>query len=274
MLRTRLLTAAVIAIAATTSSLSNVKAQDLQVTIENLSDTGGIFLTPLWFGFHDGSFDVYDQGVAASPGLESLAEDGSFAAISSEFMTATSSNGEDSAVFGAGGPIAPGEIASATLSVSPSNRYFSYASMVIPSNDAFIANGNPLAHQAFDAGGNFTPIEFLVLGTEVLDAGTELNTEMEAAFLNQTGPNTGDDENGVVALHPGFIGSIGNPGGTPIILSGSAINAAGASIDTIAADFTAAGYEVARISVSQIPEPTSLVLLGLSLSGMGLVRRR
>jgi hypothetical protein len=29
--------------------------------------------------------------------------------------------------------------------------YFSYVSMVLPSNDAFVANGDPMKHMIFDA---------------------------------------------------------------------------------------------------------------------------
>ena len=82
--------------------------------------------------------------------------------------------------------------------------------MIIPSNDAFIASpGDPTALRIFDAYGNFLGGTFDVQGSDVMDAGTEVNTERDAAFLNQTGPNTGQTENGVVALHPGFIGSVG-----------------------------------------------------------------
>ncbi|NET40367.1 MAG: CHRD domain-containing protein [Cyanothece sp. SIO1E1] len=93
------------------------------------------------------------------------------------------------------------------IDVDPSsNTYFSYASMVIPSNDAFIANGSPTAHPLFDAEGNFIATPFYVTGIEALDAGTEVNDELPAntAFFGQAAPNTGVDENGVVALHPGF----------------------------------------------------------------------
>ena len=50
-------------------------AEDSVVTvrIENLSPPNGTFLTPVWFGIHDGSFDLFDVGTAATAGLESLA---------------------------------------------------------------------------------------------------------------------------------------------------------------------------------------------------------
>ena len=84
--------------------------------------------------------------------------------------------------------------------------YFSYASMVLPSNDAFIANGNPTANMVFDSFGKLTKVLIEDFGSDVLDAGTEVNDEFPAntAFFGQMTPDTGDDENGVVTLHPGF----------------------------------------------------------------------
>ena len=35
------------------------------VTAENLAPNGGTFQTPVWVGFHDGTFDIYDQGSPA-----------------------------------------------------------------------------------------------------------------------------------------------------------------------------------------------------------------
>jgi hypothetical protein len=79
--------------------------------------------------------------------------------------------------------------------------------MIIPSNDFFIANGNEQAHSIFDQEGNFIGADFIVFGTNVLDAGTEENDEIPAntAFFGQMAPNTGNPENGVVQLAQGFI---------------------------------------------------------------------
>ncbi len=231
--------------------------QQYLVQVTNLRPEGGTFLTPAWVGFHDGSFDLYDRGAAVSPGVESLAEDGALDTLNSEFAAAVADGVQSAAVDPAGFEPAPvidanGFTGTAVVSLDPSaNRYLSYASMVIPSNDAFIANGNPMAHEVFDADGRFLAPRFIVSNEEVLDAGTEENTETDAAFLNQTAPNTGTDENGVVELHPGFNGSMTNPDGTPVNILGGT-NGAGLSFDAIAADFTRGGQQIAEISVTPL----------------------
>ena len=80
--------------------------------------------------------------------------------------------------------------------------------MVLPSNDAFIANGNPQAHPIFDSNGMFVAQDFIDGGgSNVLDAGTEVNGEipLNTAFFGQMMPNTGVIENGLVGPHPGFL---------------------------------------------------------------------
>ncbi|MEP4051071.1 MAG: CHRD domain-containing protein [Litorimonas sp.] len=224
----------------------------IQVTFENTLGDGGTFLTPVWFGFNDGEatkFSTYVRGEAASTGLERIAEDGNVSALATEFSQATGDNGVDATVFGLGvgapGPIDPGESASFIINVDPADvgeGNFVWVTMVIPSNDAFLSSpGNPLADPIFSSDGSFLgPIEILRFGSDVLDAGTEVNTELDAAFLNQMGPNTGVDENGVVATHIGFNGSEANPDGSPINILGGT-TAAGTTIDPSVGDFTLNG---------------------------------
>ena len=221
----------------------------IEVTVENTLPEGGTFLTPVWFGFNDGAetgFSTYVRGEEASTGLERLAEDGSVAAIATEFSQATGDSGVDATIFGLGagapGPIDPGETASFIINVDPADvgeGNFVWATMVIPSNDAFLSSpGNPLADPIFSADGEFLgPIEILRFGSDVLDAGTEVNTELDAAFINQMGPNTGEDEFGVVRLHEGFNGSEANPDGTPVNILGGT-TAAGTVVDPEIGDFS------------------------------------
>ena len=221
---------------------------EVLVTISNLAPAEGTHLTPFWVGFHDGSFNLFDEGAAASPGLESTAEDGATALLSAEFSNAALGF-EDATITGPGPPpvFFPGNTSAFKFSLdssSPLNRYFSFASMIIPSNDAFIGNGDPMAYEVFDESGNFVMTEIIILGTQVWDAGTEVNDEVPAnvAFLEQAAPNTGPAENGTVQFHSGFA-------------SGGAILTAFPN-----ADFTAGGYQVARISLS-----SSLLLDGSAL---------
>ncbi len=242
----------------------------IEVTFENLAPDNGIFFTPVWVGFHDGTFDTYDGGAAASVPLggveiERIAEDGNTMPLSETFNS-TAGTGVD-ATLDAIGPIGPGESVSFVFTLDttdPNNQYFSYASMIIPSNDAFIANGNPLAHQVFDDAGNFLGLDFFVLGSETNDAGTEVNDEIpeNTAFFGQTVADTGVDENGIVVTpHPGFL----PPGSGGILDDPMFANA----------DFlNFPNDQLARFSATVIPEPSSVVLTGLGLLGLaGLARR-
>lgn len=255
------------------------RAELLRIEVQNLSPNGGLFMTPFWVGFHSGAFDIYDNGAQASLGLERIAEDGDVGQLRTEFAAADPMGQDGVVIAPAGFPGAPvfdpGDSGSLVLNVNPmTQRYFSYASMIIPSNDAFVANGNPMANQLFDALGNFlgtTTID--ILGVNVLDAGTEENTEMDAAFFDQMAPNTGiTTQNGTVGLHPGFIGSLANPGGTRIILGGTSIAPPGFVFDEVLADFTQPGVVLGRITITRVPEPTSFALL--MVAGVLGLRRR
>ncbi len=189
---------------------------DVEITFTNSAPKGGTFLTPPWVAVQDGQFDIYDRGGPAAEFLERLAEDGTVTDIGAAFV-ASGAEGSAGVITGpdgaAAGPLDTGESGSVILTVNPQeSQFLSFASMVIPSNDAFIASpGDPRGIQIFDDKGNFIGGDIEIKGSDVLDAGTEVNTEQDAAFLNQSAPNTGVDEGGVVTVHPGFIGSVGLP---------------------------------------------------------------
>jgi len=154
----------------------------------------------------------------------------------------------------AGAPVFdPGDAASAQYTLdSEMNRYASFMSMIIPSNDAFIGNHNPQGIELFDVAGNFKGKKIItILGSMIWDVGTELNNEMDAPLINQTAPNTGVTTVCPVLPHPGYLGSYGNPGGDPIILGGT--GPADIVFDPVAADFTLPYTVVARIII----EPAS-----------------
>lgn len=184
----------------------------VRVTQTNLSAENGVFLTPTFVAIQDGTYDLYDRGGVASPGLEMLAEDGGVDGVVSQF-NASGAQGATGVISGSESgdptPLAPGASGSVELEIDPSNaRFLTFAQMVLPSNDAFIASpDDPRGIELFDAEGVFIGGEVTLTGQDVLDAGTEVNTERDAAFINQTAPNTGETEGGVIRQHAGFIGS-------------------------------------------------------------------
>jgi hypothetical protein len=238
-----------------------VRAQEQQVlvTVESLVPGNGVYFSPVWVGFHDGSFDLFDVGSVASEAIERIAEDGDVSALRAAFAAATGpAGGLDGVITSPAGfpglPVFdPGETSTATFTLTAAqHRYLSFASMVVPSNDAFIGNHDPRAIELFDAAGTFKGKQIITVpGSMVWDAGTELNTELDAAFINQTAPNTGVPTMSPVLPHPGYLGSHGNPGGVPIILGG--VNAAGKLTDPVGADFTLPYAVIARITIEPAP---------------------
>lgn len=195
---------------------------------------GGTCFTPVWVGVHAGNFDLFDMDAATADFLEPFVEDGNVGPL----MSAFSEMGVwDSSVGSA--PLCPGDSANLTavLQVELKPHYFSYSSMILPSNDAFVGNDMPGAYPIFDEMGEFVPVSFTVMGSSVLDAGTEVNDEAPAttAKFGQSVANTGTAENGVIGMHPGF----NDPAMGGILADDLYTNA----------DFTQDGYSVMTISV-------------------------
>ncbi len=218
----RTLTSTVLATSALIASATIAAAQStpipsVVVSFQNLQPSRSVLFTPPWIGIHDGSFDIYDGGSAASVPLggdevERIAEDGNAGPLAATFAGLLPSAPQVAGLPGPFGPLAPGDRVSVTLNVDPTvDRFFSYASMIIPSNDTFVANGDPMAHMLFDTAGNFVGKNFIVSGDETNDAGTEINDEVAAnvAFLGQSAPNTGASQGGVV-MSP--APNLANPG--------------------------------------------------------------
>lgn len=234
---------------------------DIQIKIENLQGDGGFFFTPVWVGAHDGSFDLFDMGVNATTELATIAETGDAAPLSALFGSSTSGN--DTVVtapegFGGAPVFDTGDMAMSTLTVDDpmTQRYLSFASMVIPSNDAFFGNGDPMAYPIFHADGTFAgPITIDIMGSDIYDAGSELNDGLGAAFSAIGGTDT--DESVGVSMHAGLDNFVGTD------------TAAGTTISMALAN----DAPFARITISAVPEPSSLSLGVLGFLGL-LARRR
>lgn len=243
---------------------------DLRIAVEHAGNTD-FSLTPLWFGFHNGAFDTFDTGSAASPALEAIAELGSVAEITAAFTAAPGVPGDIQGVAAAAGngvpPIEPGEtgIGFATPVNPAGYQYFSYLSMVVPTNDTFIGNGDPFAHQVFngsgdliDASGNLTNERVIqIFGSNVYDAGTEVNDGIGAAFTDGQNGMAGNAEGGIVALGSDLTAFLGSTDVTGRVIT-----------DTIGS-----GELLATIRISLVPEPTTALLATLAMVGV-VCRRR
>ncbi|WJG09965.1 spondin domain-containing protein [Aliiglaciecola sp. LCG003] len=248
-----------------------VNATTIEVKVNNLFDPGGLAITPVWLGFHDGTFDTFDLNISASMSLQNLAENGDTSGIESDFAGSQSSGVQHVLTSGMMPPIfQPGQSATSGLIEvdAATSGYFSFLSMLIPTNDGFIGNQDPLAYSLFNDMGDFVGLDILVLGSSVWDAGTEQNRGFGAPFLVGADQESRQDEGAVVTFHNGLQVL---PGGLAII---GGMTPTGYTIDALAADFTANGFEVARITVSQVAEPETLGFFALGLLGLAMRAKR
>ncbi len=263
-------------LAAAALSVTPASAQavgDIQIDIAHGNNTD-LSLTPVWFGFHNGLFDMFDVGSPANSPLgtsavELVAELGDTSQITADFSAFPGIPGDIQGTIAStvgAPPIQPGE--TATGFVTPINpaayQYFSFLSMIVPTNDTFVGNDDPFAYRIFNAAGQLidelgnltTSRTITLLGSSILDAGTEINNNFGAAFAQGQDGTLGDDENGVVTLGSDLSAFLGTTDVT------------GRQINTLIGDDDV----LATITISIVPEPATASLLGLS--ALGLVRRR
>ncbi len=267
------------------ASVSTDSEIRLQITVESLAPENGVGIAQTWFGFHDGSFDLYNTGETASIALENLAEDGitgieptipglveeaivSFGANPADFPAVEETvAGQFAATAGLNGSTQgliftdnrtspffllqdPGQTITDTVTIDSdnleNNRFFSFGAMVFPTNDGFIANDNPQEIEIFDEEGNFIGADFSIFGGDVLDAGTEVNDEDPNNVLFDLAVlGNSVDENGTIQPFPGFQAP-GEGGVLDFEVDGEQVFAN--------ADFTAPDSPIARITVTLVEE--------------------
>lgn len=265
-----LLALAVTAVGATFAF--SAQATTLKITVTNNQASGGLSITPLYTSVHDGSFDAFDLGGTATDGLELIAETGNASVVAGE-RRASDPDSQPLTLASPDGPppVQPGESVSGRLSVNATEAlYFTFLSMLLPSNDHFIGNDNPLAYQLFDASGNFNGARTInVTGGEIYDAGTEANGFEGSAFIQ--GADITDSPAGEGLIQQGL------PISSELFAPGVLL-ATGDTLNPAFLDFTSDpnNFNLLTIEISQVPVPASAPLLlgALGLLGWGHRRRK
>jgi hypothetical protein len=229
------------------------------VTVTNRAPASGIAFAPTHLGFHRGVFDAFDIGRTAGAGIVSVAEGGAGGQWQADFAAA-----DPTATRGTiGGALLAGESRSLTFLVDAGrNRFFSFASMVIPSNDFFIGNDAPMRYQLFDDAGNLLIRSISQTAGQIWDAGSEAFSVAGAAFLVNGMNDVRTPQNGVVAFDFAELARFDGERTAAGYIFRSGLTA-DREIYTI--DFS---------STAVVPEPSTVALLSSGMLLLGLVARR
>ena len=188
-------------------------SQMFEITLTNLTTgepgAGGQVLSPPIFVTHAAGINLAEVGQPASPALVALAENGD----ASGLVALAAAAGANSMV--AEGVVPPGGSLTVTVTADMVNSSLSVGSMLVSTNDAFIAATDVAL---FDEDG--APVS-ASLDLNAYDAGSEENTEMASdipgplaldAAVDPEGSNERvPTEGGVIAAHEGIqgVGDVG-----------------------------------------------------------------
>ncbi len=141
------------------------------------------------------------------------------------------------------------------------NPFFSFAAMVVPSNDFFIGNDSPTAYQLFDGAGHLQISSITLKSKDIWDAGTEVHDPLTAAFVTVGNAAGHADQNSVVARN---------------FAEFYAFNGLNTAAGYIFNSQSGAETDVYRISfdVTPVPEPETYALMLAGLGLIGMVARR
>jgi hypothetical protein len=182
-----------------TLTVTHTTGTMFQVTVANSSSgsTFPLILSPVAWAVHSATFAPFTLAAAATPGLESLAEDGS----SSKLIAEWTANSMVASTGAAGtGPFSSGNSVSFEVTADMAHPNLSIAAMIVPSNDTFASLGSS-GVALLDASGNprsDTDIAAdIAMNLAAYESGTEAN---QGSALGpdmapyQSAPNTGATE--------------------------------------------------------------------------------
>ena len=194
----------------------SVMASDRHMSIEVTNLTNAIYFTPLLISIHNADAHIFQLGTAASASLQAMAEGGDISGLDTDLAAV----GANNTLNPAGGLLAPGTSATATLTAARQNRFLSVAAMLLPTNDGFVGLD---AISLPKKKGTYT---YYLNG---YDAGTEGNDEIingggapgtpgipaDPGGNSGTGGSgvTGADHNTTVHVHRGIVGDTDATGG-------------------------------------------------------------
>ena len=242
------------AVVASLPLASQAAVVQLKITVENLAPQNGISFAPLRVGFHSGVFDAFNIGEVAGPAIISVAEGGSGAAWFPAFAAADPAAVTGTIVPTPAGPLLPSESAQQTFTIDTDvNPFFTFAAMVVPSNDFFIGNDSPTRFRLFDGAGQLVVSDILQRARDVWDAGSEVFDPAAAAFVGNNGLRA--DQNSVVAFNFAELAAFNG------LLTGAGYN----FNSQLSAD-----SEIYRISFAVAPSPVPVpAALPMLLGGIG-----
>ncbi len=260
-----------------TALAAPVSATTLRITVTNTQGDTGFALAPVYSAFHDGSFDSVTVGETVTAGVETLAELGNPAAVRAERIAALP-NSAGAAV--SAGALLGGATQSTEVEITDfeNQRFFSFLSMILPSNDLFIANDDATAFNLFNDDGSFIGTQTIAVnGLNVFDAGTEVNDASVtggAAFVAGSaapgGVNieSGSATAGFAALED-FLGVETAPG---FVLASGTGTGFFSDISN-ASQFSLATITIEEVAPVPLPAGGMLLLSGLAFGGFAARRK-
>jgi hypothetical protein len=242
------------------SFAAQAQVRTVKVTITNLAAANSISFAPTHLGFHKGAFDAFDIGEAPSAGIISVAEGGAGGQWQADFAAAdpTSTRGV------IGGALLPGQSRSQSFIVNAGlNRFFTFASMVIPSNDFFIGNDNRMQYRLFDDAGNLLINSISQRAGQIWDGGSEVFSVAGAAFLVNGNNDVRTAQNGLVSFNfAELMGFNGQETAAGYVFSSGLTE----DRDIYRIDFES--------SMNVVPEPSTVILMASGLLMLGVAARR